>query len=110
MSATVDFSDLSTVLGIAGLVGATLAVLLTAGTRETLRLLRDDNGDLRGRISTLEDKENNCQSRLARIEAENAVLRDVVTGQSAIAALSEKIDAHYRDLLTHLARHRPPPG
>jgi predicted nuclease with TOPRIM domain len=105
MTAAVDLGTVTTVLGIAGIVGAAVAVLLTAGTRETLRLLRDDNGDLRGRITTLEDKENNCQSRLARIEAENAVLRDMVTGQSAIAALSEKIDAHYRDLRTRLDRH-----
>lgn len=103
MSATVGVGDLSTVLGIAGLVGATLAVLLTAGARESLRLLRDDNGDLRGRITTLEDKEENCQSRLAKLEAENHLLRDMVTGQSAIAALGTQIEAHYRDLIRRLS-------
>jgi|GEM_PF-4379103 hypothetical protein len=102
MTAWIDPGDVSTVLGLAGLVGAALAVLLTAGARESLRLLRDDRDDLRGRIATLEDKENNCQVRLGKLEAENAVLRDVVTGQSAIAALSEKIDAQYRDLRTRL--------
>ena len=104
MTAVVDIGDVSTVLGLAGLVGAALAVLLTAGARESLRILRDDNGDLRGRITTLEDKENNCQARLAKIETENGVLRDLVTGQSAIAALGTQIEGHYQDLLRRLAR------
>jgi hypothetical protein len=104
MTAVLGLGDVSTVLGIAGLAGAALAVLLTAGARESLRLLRDDNGDLRGRIATLEDKENNCQARLAKLEAENGVLRDMVTGQSAIAALGAQIEGHYRDLVARLSR------
>ena len=97
-------AGIATILGIAGMVGAALAVLLTAGTRETLRLLRDDRDDLRARVSTLEGRENDCQTRLAKLEAENGVLRDLVTGQSAIAALGAQIEAQYQDLLRRLAR------
>lgn len=103
MSAAASWGDVSALLGIAGIVGAVLAVVLTSGARESLRLLRGDRDDLRERVATLEGKENDCQARLARIEAENGVLRDMVTGQSAIAALGAQIEGHYRDLVTRLS-------
>lgn len=101
--AALSLETAATVLGVAGLLGAALAVVLTSWARQSLSLLRETNGDLVDRMKAIEGSENNCQARLAKIEAENGVLRDMVTGQSAIAALGAQIEANYRDLLTRLA-------
>lgn len=102
---------MSTILGIAGVIGAALAVLLTVSVRTTLSLLRDDNSDLRSRVSTLEQREHDCvarvtdlEQRLAEMAQQNAVLRDLATGQSAIAALGTQLEGWYRDLVARLER------
>lgn len=86
------------ILGLAGVAGAALAVLLSTRQRETTRILREDNGDLRNRMLTLEQSEQECEKRLAVVERENTVLREVVTGAQAIATLTKALADHDREV------------
>lgn len=97
--------------GAAAIIGGVIAVLRVNVQKTTVELYRQDNDALRARMKTqeedivLKDKElASAKGALAEKDRENAVLRDMVTGTSAIDRLADNIAGHFA-ITEALLRH-----
>lgn len=88
--------------GLAALIGGVVAVLRVNVSKTTIELYKQDNDALRARLKTEgEDKERiksdltAAQAALIEKEREAVVLRDMVTGTSAIDRLADNMAGHF---------------
>lgn len=93
---------ISSVIGLAVLLGGAVAVLFAYFRKSTRDILRQDNADLRTRLTTVEESHRNCEERLARNEATIKTLTDVVTGASAVAELKDIVDNNHQVVMAKL--------
>jgi len=80
-------------LGIIGLLGVAYAVFTSARVTKTLELYKAENEAQGKRIASLEAEDARKTERLAAVERENVVLRDLATGRSVMEALANDIRA-----------------
>lgn len=86
----------------------TLAVALVVTTgllglqQGTVRTLRESNGDLRARREDQDKYVAEVEVKLSKCEAENEVLRTVVTGEAHLEALTHQLDEHHRESMEAL--------
>lgn len=99
------------VLGIAGLIGAAIAVIRANIVRGTLDLYRENDAALRSRVETLESERDELKSTVnhqgGQIEAlkeERAILRDLATGASAVEHLSEQVSLQHKETISLLRK------
>lgn len=102
--------------GIVGLLGSAIAILRANIVKGTLELYRENDNALRGRIDTLEAERAELEKQVSRqggeitaLKEERTVLRDLATGASAVAELSEIVSGHHQEvvsLLTKLTEER----
>jgi hypothetical protein len=90
------------VLGVAGLLGTTMAVLIAARAKGTIEVLEKDNKALRDRMDTLEDIESDCQKRLDKLEQLNVALTETVTSAAKVDALGHQINGQHEEILRML--------
>lgn len=119
-----QLADISTILaiiggllGAAGVIGASVAVLRARLLTTTIEVYRQDNEALRGRVTTLLESHDEClraavisDARITALEKERTMLRDLVTGASAIEGLREQIMTYHRELLQRVADLSPSRG
>lgn len=79
------------VAGMAGLLGIAYAVFTSARVQKTVDLYKLENEAQGKRIATLEADIARSTERLAAVEKENAVLRDLATGRTIMEALARDI-------------------
>lgn len=84
-------------VAVAGIVGGALAVLLTTTQKESMRLLRDNNSDLKERVGVLEGTEKRCKEELESQKMAIKVLTDTVTGAAAVDKLSVLVERHHAE-------------
>lgn len=83
--------DILAILGaIAGLGGA-FAYFRGNAAKATIEVLEKNNGALTERIKILEDEKAQQMAQLHDLQGQVKVLKDMVTGTSAIQALGEQI-------------------
>lgn len=97
---------------VLGLVGGLLTVLTTIALaiavlwsqlrRNTTAIIREENEDLRNRLRTVEQLEESCKERLSELEATTSVLKDMVTGTSAVAELATAVAFNHAEILRRL--------
>jgi hypothetical protein len=85
---------LSAVAGIAalaGILGIAYAVFTSARVQKTLELYKEENAAQGKRIDSLEKERNVATERIAALERENVVLRDLATGRSVMEKLAQDV-------------------
>lgn len=80
---------LSLVAAVAGTLGIAYAVFTSAKVQKTVDLYKLENEAQGRRIATLEEERTRTTERLAAVEKENLVLRDLATGRSVMEALAK---------------------
>lgn len=107
LSASGAIALVSAIIGLAILLGGSIAVLFAYLKKTTKDILRVENSDLRDRLTTVEKAEDECKERLVRAESTIKTLTDVVTGASAVAELKETVERHHQTILARLDRLVP---
>lgn len=82
------------VLTIVGALGVAYAVFRTNVVTKTVDLYKTENEILGKTVARLGSDLATCHDRIATIEDANRVLRETVTGERAIQALSTEIRAY----------------
>jgi phage shock protein A len=97
------------ILGISGIVGAVIAYMRTNIAKTTIDLYKETNQALQARVDQLEhdkvvlDKAvAKAEGRIAQLEDEQQMLRDLATGRSAVDALTELSRQHHREVMRML--------
>lgn len=97
--------------GAAAIIGGVIAVLRVNVQKTTVELYKQDNDALRARLKTEEEERARKDKELAAAQAamtekerENVVLRDMVTGTSAIDRLADNMAGHFA-ITEALLRH-----
>jgi hypothetical protein len=92
----------ATAVGIAGVVGFILAVVRVNVSKTTTDLYRQDNDALRARMKTMEEDGKIKDTKLTTAEAalvekgkEVVMLRDMVSGTTAINRLADNMAGHF---------------
>lgn len=101
-SSAINFAG--AVLGLAVLLGAVIAVLFTQFRKNTMAILREENADLRLRLTTVEKHEKECKLRLAELETTTRHMADMLTGAAAVAELATTVAFNHNDLLKRLEK------
>lgn len=87
----------------------TLAVALVVTTgllglqQGTVRTLRESNSDLRARRDDQDKYVAEVEVKLSTSNAENEVLRSVVTGEAHLTALADRLEDHHTESMSALA-------
>lgn len=95
-------------LGIAGMLGIAYAVFTSARVAKTIELYKLENEAQGKRIKSLEDEDKVKAERLAAVERENVLLRDLATGNTAIQTLAKVISQEHQTILSALERRTNP--
>jgi predicted nuclease with TOPRIM domain len=95
-------STIGALFGLAGIAGAILAYLQTTRQSTTVEILSKDNKALRDRVDTLEMTEQECQTRLSKLETQNSALTEKVTSAAKVDELSRKITDHHDEVMVLL--------
>lgn len=101
--------------GALGIVVAVFTIALTAGglaaffrnmQKATLETYKEDNEALRHRVGTLEDQHRDDHARIGQLEKQvetltrdNELLRTIVPGTEAIAALSDLVVKQHEQVM-----------
>lgn len=88
-----DPQFLSTVFAVTTLIATGLSGL----TWGLVRTLRDAAGDLRARVKDLEVSRADDAKEMAKMAAENATLRSLVTGEVHWQAIADLLDHHHTE-------------
>lgn len=99
-----SLSVVASVLGLAMLLGGAVAVLFSQLRRNTTQIVREENQDLRDRLRTVEQLEEECKERLTKAETTIQVVSDMVTGASAVAELATLVAFNHDEMLRRLDR------
>lgn len=87
------FAGLSVLLAVIGALGIAYAVFKSATVTKTIDLLETENKVLGQSVARQSGDIATLQGRVTSLEGENTVLRNVVTGKSAIEELGERMIA-----------------
>lgn len=82
------FAAVSMIAALAGTLGIAYAVFTSAKVQKTVDLYKLENEAQGKRIKTLEDERTLDRERLAAVEKENLVLRDLATGRSVMTEMA----------------------
>lgn len=80
---------------VAGVAGGCVAVLFTSKYKENMKLLRDNNTDLKERVDLLEGEKNRCKDEQEAQKLAIRVLTDTVTGAAAVGKLSLLVETYH---------------
>ena len=90
------------VIGLAILLGGSVAVLFAYFKKTTKDILRVENSDLRDRLATVETSDKECKIRLAKAEATIKTLTEVFSGHSAVVELKALVDENHQKVMAKL--------
>jgi Tfp pilus assembly protein PilN len=96
------FSIIAILVGIAGVAGVVYAVFRSNLATQTITLLKDNNEALQDRVAALESAAIEKDGLIQRQGEQIKDLQNMVTGTTAVVALTEKVDAYQRELIDHL--------
>jgi predicted nuclease with TOPRIM domain len=95
---------LAIAIGALLLVGAAAALVRGSYSKARIQALREDNEDLRARVSDLEgtvasnrSREANTEQRLSHVEEENKLLKDMVTQRANVEAMLDLLEHHHSE-------------
>lgn len=86
------------VLMLASLMAGVIAVLFSQLKKNTNQIIRDENADLRSRLTTVEKERDALKERVAAMEGALAV----VTGNTAVAELRGALEGYHEELSRRL--------
>lgn len=66
----------------------------------SLKTLRDTAADLRSRVGDLEKERTEDKAAVAEKDAENKLLKSMITGRVEWVALTDQLEEHHRQALT----------
>ena len=99
MAATGGWGTVQTVV-LMVLAGVTTITTALVGIQiGTVRTLRDSNNDLRARVVDLERERTEDKAAIVERDAENSLLRAMVTGKVDWVALTDLLEHHHREAL-----------
>lgn len=87
------------VLGVIAGLGVAYAVFTSARVSKTIELYKLENEAQGKRIKTLEEEDRAKAERLAAVERENLLLRDLATGRTATEELGRLIHQEHVEIL-----------
>lgn len=100
------------VLSIALALGAALALVRGSYTKARISALREDNDDLRARVSDMDvelerrkAKEDVMSAKVDKINSENQLLRDMVTQRAEVEKVQAAVQAHHQAAMVTLEEH-----
>lgn len=100
------------VLSVALALGAALALVKGSYNKARIAALREDNDDLRARIGDLDNeierrklKEEALDAKVAKVDSENQLLRDLVTQRAEVDKVNLAVQAHHEAALSALEQH-----
>lgn len=67
----------------------------------TVRTLRVSNGDLRDRVADLEKERLEDKAKNLELSGENQLLKAMVTGKVEWIAVTDQLEGHHREALSH---------
>lgn len=89
------------------LIGGTAALLRSSYNKARMEALREDNEDLRARVSDLEATENRLMSvqaaagaRIKHLEEENAILMEGLTQRAEVSSVKTMLERHHTEAMT----------
>jgi hypothetical protein len=88
-----------TILTVTAIFAGAFVVMRSTLSTTTASLWEKNAEALEARVGVLEQDEAACKAKLEALEISNKVLSEQVTGASAIAQLSAKIDNHHADVM-----------
>lgn len=88
-------SVVTAVLAIATIIATALVGLMFG----SLRTLRDTANDLRARVGDLEKERSDDKAQNAELNAENRILKSMVTGKVEWTAVTDQLEEHHRQSL-----------
>lgn len=80
-------------------IASTIATALVGVLFGSVKTLRDTAGDLRTRVSDLEKERAEDKAANAELDAENKILKSMVTGKVEWVALTDQLEEHHRQAL-----------
>lgn len=94
-----DWGSLQAIITGVLTVSTIIATALVGVLFGSLKTLRDTAGDLRNRVTDLEKERAEDKADLAEKDAENRILKTMVTGRVEWVALTDQLEEHHRQAL-----------
>jgi hypothetical protein len=91
--------DWQNIVGIAGFIIAVGSISGIGLMRDRLSVLKDSNEDLRARDNDRGKELADIRTELAEVQAENRLLKAMVTGRVEWTAISDQLEEHHRQSL-----------
>lgn len=99
MSLPTYLQILGVVLGIATLLGGVVLAFRASYSNARIQALREDNDDLRKRVTDTEHevevvqtREAACELKIKHLERENDILRGMVTQRADVSGVSDRVE------------------
>lgn len=93
---------ISTIVGVATILGAGLVILRGSYTKARLELLRGAVEDYKAEKERLEQEISKLEIRISACENENRILKGIVTAKAEISALQDVIMQNHEQLMDAL--------
>jgi hypothetical protein len=93
-SATQLFGLIGAVISVCLAIGAGIALVRGSYSRARMQALREDNDDLRARMSDCEHVNEKLEAEVGHLTSENKLLTALVTQRADVDAVLEELRAH----------------